>query len=80
MSDWYQQALTAPEVIECRVRIGLVPERDHAQALVELFDPMSGVQIAQWSCPHVAFKGWQQLLEEAIETAHQQIADTVEPF
>jgi hypothetical protein len=34
MSDWYQQALTPPEVVELRIRIGVIPQTDHAQALV----------------------------------------------
>lgn len=80
MTDWYQQALTPPEVLELRLRIGLVPERDHAQAMVELVDPITSVQVAQWSAPHVHLDGWMTLLEEATRKAHQYIADHLEPF
>lgn len=80
MTDWYQQALTPPDVIELRLRIGVVPERNHAQAMVELVDPMTSVQIAQWSAPHVHLDGWLTLLHEATAKARQYLADTLEPF
>lgn len=80
MTDWYQQALTPPEVLECNLRIGLVPERNHAQAMVELRDPMTNVLVAQWSNPHVHLDNWQDLLQAAVEKARQYLADHVEPF
>lgn len=80
MTDWYQQALTPPEVIELRLRIGLVPERKHAQAMVELVDPMTGVQVAQWSRPHVHSDNWQELLDEATEKARHYIGEAHDPF
>lgn len=80
MSDWYQQSLTPPEVIECRVRIGLVPERNHVQAMVELVDPMTSVQIAQWSAPHVQMDGWLTLFDEALAKAREYIGASIEPF
>ncbi len=48
--------------------------------MVELVNPMSGVQVAQWSAPHVHLDGWMTLLEEATNKARQYIADHVEPF
>lgn len=80
MTDWYQQALTPPEVLECRIRIGLVPERDHAQAMVELVDPITSIQVAQWSAPHVHIDSWLALLDEAAAKARQYIGDHIEPF
>lgn len=80
MDSWYQQALTPPDVVELRIRLGLVPERGHAQALVELVDPTTSVQIAQWSAPHVHLDAWQALLEEAVQRGRQYIADSIEPF
>lgn len=79
-TEWYQQALTAPEVIQCKILVGLVPSSDHAQAQVELSDPVTGVLTAQWSSPHVHSDNWQQLLEAATEKARQYIADTHNPF
>lgn len=79
-TDWYQTSLLSVEVVELRIRLGIIPSRDHAQALVELVDPTNGVQIAQWSCPHTAAAGWYQLLEEAVEKAHEQLAAAIDPF
>jgi hypothetical protein len=80
MTDWYQQTLTPPDVVELRLRLGLVPERDHAQVMVELLDPMTSVQIAQWSIPHVPLARWQAALEEAVQKAQEYVGDTIEPF
>lgn len=80
MTDWYQQTLTPPDVLELRLRLGVIPERNHAQAMVELVDPMTGVQVAQWSAPHVHLDGWMTLLEEAARKATGYLADAIEPF
>lgn len=80
MTDWYQQTLTPPDVLELRLRLGVIPERNHAQAMVELVDPMTGVQVAQWSAPHVHLDGWMTLLEEATRKATAYLADAIEPF
>lgn len=80
MSDWYQQSLTPPDVVELRIRLGLVPERDHAQVMVELLDPATGVLLAQWSTHHARLRLWKTLLDEAVEKAHEYVGDAVEPF
>lgn len=80
MTDWYQQALTPPEVLEARIRLGLIPERDHVQAMVELVDPTTGVQIAQWSCPHANLDAWHRILDEALHKARGYVGDAIEPF
>lgn len=80
MSDWYQQTLTPPDVIEVRIRLGIVVEASHAQAMVELVDPMSGVQIARWSAPHARADAWMMLLQEATDKAAQYLGDHLEPF
>lgn len=80
MTDWYQQALTPPEVLELRLRLGVIPERDHVQAMVELVDPMTGVQIAQWSAPHVQVDRWLDLFDEAVHKAKHYLASSIEPF
>lgn len=80
MTDWYQQALTPPEVLECRIRLGLVPERDHVQAMVEIVDPMTGVQIAQWSNPHAQMDRWLDVLDEAHRKAKEYVGGSIEPF
>lgn len=75
-----QQSLTPPEAIELRIRVGVIPERDHCQALAELYDPVTGVLIAQWSAPHARLDAWQHLLELATAKGKQQLGDAVEPF
>jgi hypothetical protein len=80
MTDWYQQSLTPPEVVELRIRIGLIPERNHVQAMAELVDPITGVLIAQWSNPHAKMDRWMDVLEEAVAKGRQQVALNVEPF
>lgn len=80
MTEWYQQSLTPPEVMELHLRIGLIPSAQHAQALVELSDPVTKILTAQWSSPHVHSDNWQQLLEAALAKATQFLADNLEPF
>lgn len=80
MTDWYQQSLDPPAAIEVRIRLGFVPERDHAQISVEAFDPTTRVQISHWSRPHFGIALWPQYLEEAVQTANELIAGSVEPF
>lgn len=79
-SDWYQQVLTPPEVVELRIRLGLIPSTDHCQVLVELFDPVSGVQQAQASIPHERIAQWPHLLDWARGKADEWVAEAVEPF
>lgn len=80
MTDWYQQSLTPPDVLELRIRLGVIPERNHAQAMVELVDPITGIQVAQWSAPHVHMDSWYALLDEATSKARQYMGDHLEPF
>jgi hypothetical protein len=80
MSNWYQQALTPPEVVELRLRFGLIAERNHVQALVELVDPMTGIQIAQWSAPHVEADRMRDLWVEATTHAWRLLEEQTEPF
>lgn len=79
-TDWYQQVLTPPDVVEVRIRLGLVHQADHAQVLVEMFDPMTNVMQAQASVPHMALAEWPSLLEWAVSKANDWIAESVEPF
>lgn len=80
MSDWFQMSLTPPDAIECVIRLGVIPERDHAQVMVEVFDPTTRVQIAAWSIHHAPLGEWQRLVEHAIEKAKQYLGDSIEPF
>lgn len=80
MSDWYQQSLTPPEVVEVRCRIGAIPSTDHLQALVEVLDPMTGVLIGQWSYPHARLRQMGGVVEWATTTMRKAVEDTLEPF
>jgi hypothetical protein len=78
--EWYQQSLTPPRVLEVNVRIGIIPEEDHAQVLAEMKDPTNGILIAQWSCPHVGVRNLWSALDEAVRRAGVWMADEVDPF
>lgn len=80
MTNWYQQALTSPEVLEVNIRVGLIPTQDHAQVLAEMKDPTTGVLVAQWSTPHAAMRDVEQLLADATRRALAWIDDACEPF
>lgn len=80
MTNWYQQSLTPPEVVEVRARVGIVAATDHLQALVEAFDPMTGVLIGQWSQPHVPLRQMGTLLEWVAATMRSAVQDLTEPF
>lgn len=80
MSEWYQQALTPPEVVELRIRLGVIVDTDHAQVLSEVYEPLTGVLVAQWSIPAARADSWSALLDQAVEKARQQLADAIEPF
>lgn len=79
-TDWYQQALTPPEVIELRIRIGIIPESDHCQALAELIDPISGALVAQWSVAHAPADSWSHMLDTATAKGREQLESAIEPF
>lgn len=79
-TDWYQMSLTPPEVIELRIRLGVIPETDHAQVLVELFDPVTKVQIGMWSQPHRRLDSWSDMLDWATRKGLDVMGELLEPF
>lgn len=80
MSDWYQQQLTPTEVYELNIRLGIIPSTDHAQALVEVKDPMTNILIAQWSGPHTKWDAWPALLDRAAAKAYENLGLLLDPF
>jgi hypothetical protein len=78
--EWFQQSLTPPRVLEVNIRIGIIPEQDHAQVLAEMKDPTTGIQIAMWSAPHVGCRNLWSALDEAVRKAGVWMADEVDPF
>jgi hypothetical protein len=80
MSDWYQQHLTPPDVLELNIRIGVVPSADHVQVLVELKDPTNGILIGQWSRPHTTMTNLRTTIAWGAATAIEHLEASVEPF
>lgn len=80
MSSWYQQSLLVVEVVEVKIRLGLVPERDHAQVMVEVLDPVSSRLIGHWSIPAAGLREWPQMLQQAIEKANEYLEAELSPF
>lgn len=78
--NWYQQALTPPDVLEVHLRVGLIPSQDHLQVQAEMVDPVTGVQVAMWSRPHTTMRGIDAALDAARERIDAWLADAVEPF
>lgn len=78
--EWYQQALTPPDVLEVNLRVGLIPSQDHLQVLAEMKDPTTGVLVAQWSMPHTTMRELPRALERAVEKIDGWLADACEPF
>lgn len=79
-NTWYQQALTPASVLECNIRIGLLPDQDHAQWLVELKDPTTNILLAQESCPHFGLRDIPEQLAEALRRAQRLCEDASAPF
>lgn len=78
--NWYQQALTPPSVTELRIRLGIIPDADHAQVQVELVDPTTNVQIGMWTCPHRSWTRWADLLDWARLVAVRELDGHFDPF
>lgn len=80
MSEWYQQHLTAPDVYEATIRIGVIPDADHVQVLAELKDPTTGVLLAQASWPHGTMHDVARLSELARRRVVAWLDERTEPF
>ena len=78
--NWYQQALTPPQVIEAHMRLGFVPSQDHVQALVEISDPTTGILIATWSAPHHPMHRWLDLSALSSGKLAEMVGEALEPF
>lgn len=79
-TEWFQTALVPPSAVEVRIRLGFVPERDHAQVMVEAFDPATRAQIAAWSRHHFRIAAWPEMLEQAVQKANEIVQEAIEPF
>jgi len=78
--EWYQQALTAPDVYEGTVKVGVIPDSDHVQVWWEVKDPTTGVLLAQGSQPHGDVRALPELIAWAAERVRMAIEQRCEPF
>jgi hypothetical protein len=63
---WYQQLMVQPEVYEVVIRVGVIPEVDHAQVQLELNDPVTGTLRGLVSWPHLEVKDLAAKLEAVV--------------
>lgn len=77
---WFQQVLLAEEVLEVRVRIGLIPSRDHVQWLIEVVDPTVERLIDAKSVPHRDLERYRDWRVELFDMLNEQLDDLIEPF
>jgi hypothetical protein len=80
MTDWYQQQLTPATVLECNIRVGVIPEQDHVQVLVELKDPVTGIQLGMWTKPHGGMCSLRTRIAWACAQAIEVVERASEPF
>lgn len=80
MTDFTQQLLIAPAAVEVRIRLGFVPERAHAQLMVEAFEPASRAVLSMWSRAAIDMADFPEAFEEAIQRANALVQEYVNPF
>lgn len=79
-ADWYQMQLVPPEVVEFRLRLGVVESADHVQWMVEAFEPTSGAQIAMRSGPHASYTRLHEALAVALTEFRVLVQEHCHPF
>lgn len=79
-SDWYQQVLVEPDVLEATIRVGVIAAQDHAQTYWEVKDPTNGVLLAAGSVHHCGMHGLAAAVERAVEKALGALGDHCSPF
>lgn len=80
MADWYQETLLPPEIIEARIRIGVVPSSDHVQWQIELLDPLSGILTASESQPHATLTQLPEALADIMRRTLRLLDTAAGPF
>lgn len=79
-SEWYQQALTPPDVLEATIKVGVIPQTDHVQVWWEVKDPMTGVLIAQGSCPHGDLRSLPRIVDDQLAKVMRVLDDSCATF
>jgi hypothetical protein len=80
MSDWFQQSLTPPQVVELNLRVGVIPERDHVQVMYEAKDPTNGILLGQGSFPHTTMHSLDKTILVAAGKLVELAAEVIDPF
>jgi hypothetical protein len=79
-NEWYQQQLVPPQVLEATLKIGLIPSVDHAQAFIELKDPMTGILLGAGSVHHVNTRAMHATVARLASRLADIIEEHAEPF
>lgn len=79
-NEWYQQTLTPPQVLEATLKIGLIPSENHAQAFIELKDPMTDILLGAGSVHHVDIRSLQASVQRLAMKLTEVILEHAEPF
>lgn len=80
MTEWWQEALLKPEVVEATLKVGLIPSQDHAQLWWEIKDPTTAVLIASASVPHVRIAHLPAQAVAVVDRWMERLLLEVEPF
>lgn len=78
--QWVQLSIEPPPVIEVILRVGIVPQSEHAQIQIEARDVTRGDLIAMTSWPHVDLSVLDSRLPDALSELLILIAGFSGPF
>nr|CRY97484.1 hypothetical protein [uncultured prokaryote] len=79
-SDWYQQQLVNPEVIEITLKIGAIPSENHGQWWIELRDASGDCLLGQWSSYGFDLRHLPAELVKLIDLVQTQLDGSMETF
>lgn len=79
-TDWYQQSIIPSDVLEATVKIGVVPEADHAQIWWEVKDPTTSVLLGSGSVHHLSLHQLSVKIEHAISDMVRHMNEAIAPF
>lgn len=80
VNTWTQESLFPPEVVEIRIRIGIVRDAEHCQFLTEVVDPIGGKLLAMVSRPHVPLSGAADAWIDVAREAAKLVGEHTGPF
>jgi hypothetical protein len=77
--SWAQQVLVPPDVLEVRLRLGLIPYDHHGRWLCEVIDPTNRELLAMASMPHFDLRSWEQEAAGAFNRLCASVEDFLNP-